>query len=326
MSLPRRHHARTGLDFSVLGFGGTPLALLQRTADAGKAGALVDAALAGGMGYLDVAPFYGAGLAEHRMGEALIGRPRDAFILSTKVGRLLRPGRNEPGPALPFTPVFDYSYDGVMRSFEDSLYRLGVERIDILYVHDVSPRWAGDAIEERFRTVMAGGYKALLRLRESGVIRAFGVGINDAEWCVRFAEAGDFDLFMLAGRYTLLDQSAHDRLLPLCRERGIGIVLAAPFNSGILATGAKPGATFFYTEAPPQLMQRTARIEHVAQAHGVALPAAALQFPLRQNVVLSVVAGSRDVAELSANLGHVQAAIPEAFWQELAHQDLMPRD
>ena len=325
MSLPKRHHQRTGLDFSTFGFGGTPLALLDHTSDAGKAVDLVDAALAGGVGYLDVAPFYGAGLAEHRMGEALIGRPRDAFILSTKVGRLLRPGRDEPGPALPFTPVFDYSYDGIMRSFEDSLGRLGVERIDILYVHDVSPRWAGDAIEERFRTVMDGGYKALLQLRKSGAIRAFGVGINDAEWCVRFAEAGDFDLFMLAGRYTLLDHSAHDRLLPLCRERGIGIVLAAPFNSGILATGAKPGATFFYTEAPPELMQRTARIAQVAAAHGVALPAAALQFPLRQAEVLTVVAGSRTVAELEANLGHVQAAIPKAFWQELAHQGLMPR-
>jgi D-threo-aldose 1-dehydrogenase len=172
---------------------------------------------------------------------------------------------------------------------------------------------------------MAGGYKALLQLRESGVIRAFGVGINDADWCVRFAEAGDFDLFMLAGRYTLLDQSAHHRLLPLCHERGIGIVLAAPFNSGILATGARPGATFFYAEVPPELMARTRAIEAIAARHGVALAAAALQFPLREAPILSVVGGSRDPAELKANLAHVQAPIPEAFWAELAHHGFMPQ-
>jgi D-threo-aldose 1-dehydrogenase len=220
--------------------------------------------------------------------------------------------------------VFDYSYDGIMRSFEDSLARLGVDRIDILYVHDVSPRWAGNEIEQRFETVMKGGYRALLALRESGTIHAFGVGINDAHWCERFAEAGDFDLFMLAGRYTLLDHSAHDRLLPLCRERGIGILLAAPFNSGILATGAQPGATFFYTEASAGLMARTKRIEAIAASHGVALPAAALQFPLRSDVVLAVVAGSRTPAEVTANIAHVTSDIPAAFWAELAHQGLMP--
>ncbi len=197
-------------------------------------------------------------------------------------------------------------------------------RIDILYIHDVSPRWAGNAIEERFETVMRGGYRALLALRESGTIKAFGVGINDAGWCERFAEAGDFDLFMLAGRYTLLDHSAHDRLLPLCRERGIGVLLAAPFNSGILATGAKPGATFFYDEASPELMARTAKIEAIAADHGVALPAAALQFPLRSDVVLAVVAGSRTADEVRANLAHVTSAIPADFWTELAHQGLMP--
>lgn len=324
MQLATRQHRRSGLTFSTFGFGGTTLRALDQTPDGAQALAMIDAAFEGGVRYFDVAPFYGAGLAEHRMGAAMIGRARASYRLSTKVGRLLRPGRQEPGPSLPFTPVFDYSYDGVMRSFEDSLARLGVERIDILYIHDVSPRWAGNAIEERFETVMRGGYRALLALRESGTISAFGVGINDAGWCERFAEAGDFDLFMLAGRYTLLDYSAHDRLLPLCRERGIGVLLAAPFNSGILATGAQPGATFFYDEASPELMARTARIEAIAADHGVTLPAAALQFPLRSDVVLAVVAGSRTASEVRANLAHVTSAIPADFWAELAHQGLMP--
>jgi len=324
MSLATRRHARSGLVFSEFSFGGTVLADFGRTEDGGRATALVGHALDAGVRYFDVAPFYGAGLAEHRLGSALIGRPRDHYLLSSKVGRVLRPGRMQAGAGLPFTQVFDYSHDGIMRSFEASLARLAIDRIDILYIHDVSPRWAGDAIEERFAAVMAGGYKALLRLREERVVKAFGVGINDAYWCMRFAEAGDFDLFMLAGRYTLLDHSAQDGLIALCRRRGIGIILAAPFNSGILATGAQPGATFFYSEAPPEMMQRTARIEAVCRNHGVALPAAALQFPLRQDVVLAVVAGSRDEAELDANLGHITAEIPADFWRELVHQGLMP--
>lgn len=325
MSLAARHHTRTGLSLSTFGFGGTPLGTLDRTEGAGEALALVDAAFASGIEYFDVAPFYGSGLAEHRMGTAMIGRPREDYLLSTKVGRLLRPGRTEGArPGLPFAPEFDYSYDGVMRSAEDSRARLGMERIDILYVHDVSPRWAGDQIEARFREVMDGGYRALVELREAGVIKAFGVGINDAAWCVRFAEAGDFDLFMLAGRYTLLDHSAQEAMLPLCQERGIGVVVAAPFNSGILATGARPGATFFYTEAPADLMARTARIEAVCAAHGVPLPAAALQFPLRHQAVLSVVAGSRTPDELAANVAHVTRPIAADFWAELAHEGLIP--
>ena len=324
MSIKARHHARSGLSLSEFGFGGTPFAGLGETGDAGEAIAMVDRAFASGITYFDVAPFYGSGLAEHRMGTAMIGRPRADYILSTKVGRLLRPGREpDARPGLPFTPVFDYSYDGVMRSVEASLGRLAQERIDILYVHDVSPRWAGAEIEARFRDVMEGGHRALVELRDAGAIKAFGVGINDADWCVRFAEAGDFDLFMLAGRYTLLDQSAQDKLLPLCEKRGIGMVLAAPFNSGILATGARPGATFFYEEAPAELMARTRRIESVCEAHGVPLPAAALRFPLRQAPVLSVVAGSRSADEVAANVAHVTHPIPADFWAELAHEGLI---
>lgn len=325
MPIAARRHDRTGLTLTTFGFGGTPLATLDTTAGAGQAIDMVDAAFQEGVNYFDVAPFYGAGLAEHRMGAAMIGRPRDEYILSTKVGRLLRPdAAAHAAGSLPFKPEFDYSYDGVMRSVEDSLARLAMERIDILYVHDVSPRWAGDAIEERFREVMDGGYRALVELRDAGVIRAFGVGINDASWCVRFAEEGDFDLFMLAGRYTLLDQSACDALLPLCLERGIGIVLAAPFNSGILATGAQPGATFFYTEAPAELMEQTRRIEAVCSAHGVPLPAAALQFPLQHEAVLSVVAGSRTASEVVGNIAHLKHPVPDDLWRELQHEGLMP--
>jgi D-threo-aldose 1-dehydrogenase len=329
-ALPRRPLGKTGLSLSVFGFGAAPLGGIYKSLSDAEAAATVDAALAAGVTYFDVAPFYGLGLAEHRLGAALRKR-RAGSVLSTKVGRLLKPVRDrEPESMyvdpLDFEVVYDYSYDGVMRSIEDSYQRLGLPSIDIVYIHDVNRRWHGDDVDRRFGEVMAGGYRALDKLRSEGVIKAIGVGVNDNGILVRFAEAGDFDCFMLAGRYTLLEQSPLDELFPLCERKGISIVAAAPFNSGILATGAKAGAKYFYTDAPDDVLDRTRRIEAVCDRHSVPLPAAALQFALGHPVVASVAAGSSSAAEVAANASMTTLPIPADFWAELKSEGLIRAD
>ena len=223
-----------------------------------QARATVRAAYDAGMRLFDTAPLYGHGLSEHRIGEALRWLPRDSYVLSTKVGRLLRPKPAEQldgglfKQILPFEGVYDYSYDGVMRSVEDSLQRLGMDRIDVLLIHDVDVWTHGSeaARLQRFGEVMAGGYRAMLKLREEGVVRAIGAGINEIQACEDFARAGDFDCFLLAGRYTLLEQAALDTLLPYCVERSISLLIGGPYNTGILVTGAVPGAYYNYAPAP----------------------------------------------------------------------------
>ncbi|MGN6466244.1 MAG: aldo/keto reductase, partial [Rhizobiaceae bacterium] len=273
--------------------------------------------------------FYGIGLAEHRLGEAFRGREKD-FVLSTKVGRLLKPSSQTQASmfceSLPFEIVYDYSYDGIMRSVDDSCQRLGMAGADILYVHDVNRKWHGDAVEERFREVMEGGYKALEKLRADGAVKAIGVGVNDPDILVRFAEAGDFDCFMLAGRYTLLEQTPLENLFPACEERGISIIAAGPFNSGILATGAKPGAKYFYADADPDILARTRRIEKVCALHDVPLAAAALQFALGHPVVASVATGMVSPNEVETNLRHMARAIPDDFWLELKQEGLLRQE
>ena len=253
-------------------------------------------------------------------------------MLSTKVGRLLKPARSGHAPesmfreALPFEIVYDYGYDGIMRSVDDSCQRLGMAGADILYIHDVNRKWHGDAVEERFREVMEGGYKALDKLRAQGAVKAIGVGVNDPDILARFAEAGDFDCFMLAGRYTLLEQTPLDRLFPACAARGISIVAAGPFNSGILATGAKPGAKYFYADADPEILERTRRIESICALHGVPLAAAALQFALGHPVVASVATGMVSPGEVETNLRHMARAIPDDFWLELKQECLLRQE
>ncbi|HEY5365469.1 MAG TPA: aldo/keto reductase [Casimicrobiaceae bacterium] len=313
---------QSGLRVSQFGVGTAPFGALDAdTTDASVAQAFA-AQHGGGLRYFDTAPLYGLGLTEHRLGACLRGVDRRELVLSTKVGRLLRPlGGGAAGGAstgtYPFEVAYDYSYDGVLRSLEHSLQRLGTNAIDIALIHDVNRRWQGDLVEQRYREVMDGGYRALVELRDAGVIKAIGVGVNDWEILLRFAADGDFDCFMLAGRYTLLDHTAIDRFMPECERRGIGVLMAAPFNSGILATGATPGATYFYTAAEPAIVERTARIAAVCARHGVALAAAALQFPLAHPAVASVVTGMRSAAEVLANLAHLRAPIAAAFWQEL---------
>jgi D-threo-aldose 1-dehydrogenase len=327
-----RRIGRTGLTVSQLGFGAGPFGDLLEKADDAETRAAVDVALAGGIRYFDTAPFYGHGLSEHRLGEALRPHDRDRAVVSTKVGRLLKPTRaavRTPGPfarTLPFEIAFDYSHDGAMRSLEDSLQRLGTSHIDIAIIHDVTAKWRGDAYEASYRQAVEGAYRALDRLRAEGTIGAVGVGVNEVHTLERFAADADFDCFMLAGRYTLLDTTALAGLLPTCLRKSISILLAAPFQSGILVTGARPGATFWYAEAPPEIMARVARIEAVCARHGVGLQAAAIQFPLAHPAMASVAAGYRGPAEVSAALAACRAPIPGDFWAEMKHEGLIEAD
>jgi D-threo-aldose 1-dehydrogenase len=244
----------------------------------------------------------------------------------------LKPTFGEPSGAglfqdiTAFSRFNDYSYDGAMRSFEDSLNRLGTQSVEILLIHDVDRRNQGDRLPDVFRTAMAGAYKALLSLREQGLVKAIGCGLNEWEACEQFAEAGDFDCFLLAGRYTLLEQESLKSFLPLCERRDIGIILGGPYNSGILASGAVKGAWFDYAPATDAVLSRVADIEGVCARHNVPLKAAALQFPLHHRCVASVIPGTRSPAELAENLCLLHAPISIDFWRELKSRSLLDGD
>lgn len=333
-----RHFDRIGnggITFTELGFGTAPLGNLYRAVSDEDANATLDAAWATGCRYYDTAPLYGLGLSETRLNPFLRGKKRDDYVLSSKVGRLMRacPPEQRTGIGKFFdTPsrqeVFDYSYDGVMRSFEASLERLGVDRIDILFVHDVDIFTHGskEASDRRIEEFMRSGYYGLLSLRDQGAIKAFGGGINEWQVAQTLAERGDFDLFLLAGRYTLLEQEALTSFLPLCQKRGIGIVLGGPYNSGILATGPKPGAYYNYSEAPKDILERVAGIEAVCKRHGVRLIEAALQFPLLHPSVVSVIPGGQRPSEVESNRALLDAKPPAALWADLKKEGLMRAD
>ena len=333
-----RHFDRIGnggLTFTELGFGTAPLGNLYRAVPDEEASDTLEAAWRTGCRYFDTAPLYGLGLAETRLNAFLRGRKRDDYVLSTKVGRLLRACAPEQRTGIGKffdTPsrreVYDYSHDGVMRSFEASLERLGVDRIDILYAHDLDAFNHGskEAAEARIEEFMRSGYSALLSLREQGVIKAFGGGINEWQMAQTLAERGDFDLFLLAGRYTLLEQEALESFLPLCERRGIGIVLGGPYNSGVLASGPKPGAFYNYAEAPREILDRVARIEAVCRRHGVRLIEAALNFPLLHPSVVSIIPGGQRPSEVEANRALLDARLPAALWADLKAEGLMRAD
>ena len=334
-----RHWDRTGnggLTFTELGFGTAPLGNLYRAISDDEAHAVLTKAWDLGVRYFDTAPLYGLGLAETRMNRFLRDKPCGDYVLSTKIGRLLRrcePGEERTGEGKFFDvptrrEVYDYSYDGVMRSLEFSLERLGVDSIDILYAHDLDVFTHGSeaARDEKLAELMAGGYKALLALRDQGVIKAFGAGVNEWQACQWLTERGDFDLFLLAGRYTLLEQEALETFLPLAAQRGIGIVIGGPYNSGILATGPKPGAFYNYDPAPQAILDRVARIQAVCERHTVRMVDAAFQFPLRHPAVVSVIPGGQGVVEMDANAVAASAEIPSALWADLKAEGLMRQD
>lgn len=331
--LEQRKLGKTPLELSAIGFGGAPLGGLFDAVDEDEAKATVCDGYAMGTRYFDTAPFYGYGLSEHRMGEALRRYPRSEYVLSTKVGRLLKPKNpteifmDNWAESLPFESVYDYGYDATMRSVEDSYQRLGTNQIDIAYIHDIGAFTHGkDAHPALFKEAIDGGFRALDELRSAGVIKAIGMGVNEWEVCEQGLRAADFDCFLLAGRYTLLEQESLNSFLPLCEERNVGIVIGGAYNSGILATGAVEGARFNYEPAPKDVLDKVARIEAVCARHGVSLKAAALQFPLYHPQVASVLPGSRSRAELTDNFNHSKEEIPADFWRELKHEGLMRDD
>lgn len=302
-----------------MGLGTAPLAGLYRAVSNDDALSVIEGAWQANLRFFDTAPLYGYGLAERRLGRVLRDKPRSQFVLATKVGRLLRAGAPaEPNQAYfgtpPVNPVFDFSYDGVMRSVEESRQRLGFDKIDILHIHDPDDHYEG---------ALSGAYRALDQLRSDGVISAVSAGMNQAEMLTRFAREADFDCFLLAGRYTLLDQVALKELLPTCLQRGIAIIAAGVFNSGILGD-PKPGAHYNYQEAPSELLRRAQTLRDVCARHGVPLRAAAIQFPLGHPAVQAVVVGCRSLDQLQDSIRMFETDIPPDLWAELKAERLLP--
>ena len=335
MSFPLRDLGRTGLKVTELGFGAAPLGNLFRPLADDVARATLAAAKTAGFGYWDTAPFYGFGLSERRLGDALRGSDH---VLSTKVGRVLNPvagpidaniARHGYATPMPFEPVYDYSYDAVMRSFEESLQRLGLARIDILYIHDIGRMTHGDENPFRMAELTAGGgLRALEELRSAGAISGFGMGVNEIEACLEVMDHARLDVILLAGRYTLLEQNALDELFPRCVEAGTAIVGGGPYNSGILALGTKTGAPLYYNyePAPADIIDKVRAIEAVCDAHGVPLAAAALQFPLAHPLVASVIPGLDSPSRVEQTVALYRHKIPAALWQDLKSQGLLRSD
>ncbi|MET8118362.1 aldo/keto reductase [Micromonospora sp. NPDC005189] len=311
---------RTDVAVTRLGLGLAPIGGLFTAVGDEVAHATVEAAWDLGLRYFDTAPLYGCGLSERRAGAILAGKPRSAFTLSTKVGRLLLPnggdGQEFWAEPTDLAPRFDFSANGVRRSHAESLTRLGLNRIDIAHIHDP---------DDHLAEAVAEAYPALVRLREAGEIGAVSAGMNQAPALVELAHAGDFDCFMLAGRYTLLDQSGLDELLPLCQEKGISILAAGVYNSGLLAD-PRPGAHYDYVPAGEELLHRATAIRSVCERHGVPLRAAAIQFPLGHPAVASVVIGARDPEQVADNVAMFEWDVPGALWADLKAEGLLPRD
>jgi len=355
----RNRIGRTTLEVGPLGLGTVPIGGLYEPISDEDAFAVVRRAHELGIRLFDTAPQYGSGLAEKRLGQVLPEFDRSSMVVATKVGRLLRPftfagktrrilieslksgdfkriggdavkvtrrlARGKPDLHTPMgapfdqgeaalEAYFDFSYDGVMRSFEDSLGRLKLDRVDMLYIHDP---------DHHHDEALQGAFKALDKLRSEKVVQAIGVGMNHTAPLTQFAKEAPFDMFLVAGRYTLLDQEALAELLPVCQERGISVVVGGVYNSGILANPTAT-ATFNYFPAPPELIEKAQRIQAVCARHGVPLMAAAIQYPLRHPVVASVLTGTRSVAEIEQNVAMFEAPIPEAMWAELEAEGLIP--
>ncbi|MDX3965632.1 MAG: aldo/keto reductase [Bradyrhizobium sp.] len=307
------------LDVTSIGLGSAPLGGLFTPVSDADAEATIARAWSAGIRFFDTAPLYGFGLAERRLGVFLRQQPRDSYVISTKVGRLLRAPdadatEDEHYKGTPRErPVFDFSHDGVMRSVEESLARLGLDRVDVLLVHDP---------DDHYDDAVAGAFRALQRLRSEGTVKAIGAGMNQSEMLVRFAEAVPVDCFLLAGRYTLLDQGALDALFPVCQAKHIGILLGGIYNSGVLAD-PRTGAKFNYQDADPALIARALELDELCRRHGTDLKAAALQFCIVHPAVTVAVMGARNAAEVADNIAMSEAAIPPAFWQELRARKLV---
>jgi D-threo-aldose 1-dehydrogenase len=321
----KRRIGRTSVEVTALGLGCATLGGSRIAVSRQEAEAIVGAAWAAGVCYIDTAPYYGVGRAERCVGDAMRWVPRGEWVLSTKVGRLLHPRLTtaedpEPPHAMPFEPLYDYSYDGVMRSFEDSLQRLGLASIDILYVHDIGAMQHGEEAHPKLmRTLRDGGYRALEELRAAGTVPAVGIGANEREVLLEALEWGEWDVFLLAGRYTLLEQAPLEDLLPKCEKAGTSVVIGGPLNSGILAGRD----TWNYKTAPPEIVARAEAIEAVCNSHRVPLAAAALQFPLAHPAVAAIIPGPRNVVEFDANVRLLHHPIPASLWTDLRDAGLL---
>jgi D-threo-aldose 1-dehydrogenase len=328
MSTFASHRRLPNADLSLpaFGLGCAPLGGLHKPMPAGDAKDLIEAAFEAGVTFFDTAPYYGYTTSERRLGAALAEHDRESFVLSTKVGRRLVPtagvsrvagGWHEAGP---FRPVFDYTYDGVMRSFEDSLQRLGLERVDILLVHDIGRLTHGDDNAIYWNQLTeGGGWRALASLKSQGLARAIGIGVNECEVVHDCLDATQPDCVMLAGRYTLLDHAGAIPLMDRCAQRGVAVLAAGPFNSGVLAGGA----TFDYRPTPQHVLARVDALRKACEQADVPLRAAALQFPLAHPATFCCVAGAHSRAELAGNASDLQARIPDSFWQALRAQGLV---
>jgi D-threo-aldose 1-dehydrogenase len=325
--MQKRRVGKTSLEVTTFGLGTFPLGATQYGVSVDERQSVLQTAWDAGVRYFDTAPIYGRGASERAVGDAMRSRPRSDWILSTKVGRLLKPKAEWRTPvaegAMPFHDEFDYSYDGIMRSFEHSLQRLGLAKIDILLAHDLGAVQHGqDGYREALGILRKSGYRALDELRSSGTVDAIGLGVNETQPCLDVLEFGDWDVFLLAGRYTLLEQAPLDTLLPLCRNRRTSLIVGGAFNSGILAGRD----TYNYAQPPQSVLDRVEALKSVCGRHGVALQAAAIQFPLGHSAVASVIPGPRSAKELAENLAMMGYPIPTEFWRELQTTGLLRAD
>ena len=329
----QRRVGTTDLVIPAVGLGTCPLGGVYAAIGEAEARNTFSSAWDAGIRLYDTAPWYGLGQAEHRTGRALFERERGDFVLTSKVGRLLRAPRDRvrfTPPAweapLQFSVEHVFTYDAIMRSYEDSLQRLGINRIDALFIHDLDPGYfpGSSELDAKFRELDKGGYRALDELKSSGEIKAIGAGINESGMINRFLESASLDVFLVASRYTLLKHDIYfDEIVP-AGKTGASIIIGGAFSSGILATGAISGAKYNYGRAPDGVKERVQRIARIAQAHDVALPAAALQFPLAAPEVVSLVFGAVNASEVEANVSHLATVIPSAFWSDLQVEQLLP--
>ena len=329
-TITQRQIGSTGVKVDTLGFGCAPLGNLYHTVSDDDAMALMQSAWRVGFRYYDTAPHYGQGLSERRTGDALRSLQGKDYVLSTKVGRLLRPAgyakeRHGFVSPMPFDIQYDYSYDGIMRSFEDSLLRLGLDRIDILLMHDIGVDTHGDTNARLFPIAMTSGYNAMNELRSQGLVKAIGLGVNEHQVCEQALNYGDWDCFLLAGRYTLLEQQSLQTFLPKCEKHNCSIILGGPYNSGILATGTMGTSTPYYNYAPaaPDIVGRVFKIEEICSNYDVTLAAAALQFPLAHPCVTSVIPGLGSRSRIDSTIELFTEKIPDDFWSELIDQGLL---
>jgi D-threo-aldose 1-dehydrogenase len=326
-TMKTRQLGKTEIQLTELGFGGAAVGNLYRPTSQEEAFTAIQTAWQSGVRYFDTAPSYGYGLSERRIGDALREYDRSSYVISTKVGRLLipdsRPKKIEQFPgSLPFRIEYDYSYDGVMRSFEHSLHRIGTDYIDLVYIHDVGRMTHGHAHDVMMRSLLEGGYRALMELREQKVLRAIGLGVNEWEVCLEIMPHTDLDCFMLAGRYTLLEQKVLQTFFPECVRRGISVIAAGPYNSGVLANGQH----YNYEMADHKTMLRVNAIQKICDAYQIDLPHAALQFPLRHSQVVSVVAGARTEEQVALSVSYAQQQVPSRLWESLKEAELLASD